>query len=83
MKAVHYLHSMGICHRDIKPENFLYTSKNSKTLKLIDFGVSKIFATQAKQLIEMHTQAGSVRTDFDIGCLSYLALLHQSRSYQR
>mgnify|MGYP000868733989 FL=1 len=48
MKAVHYLHSMGICHRDIKPENFLYTSKNSRTLKLIDFGVSKIFATQAK-----------------------------------
>lgn len=60
MKAINYLHTRGICHRDIKPENFLYSSKNSETLKLIDFGVSKIFATNAKQLVDMHTKAGSV-----------------------
>jgi calcium-dependent protein kinase len=34
---------MGIAHRDIKPENFLFESKEeSATLKIIDFGLSKI-----------------------------------------
>ena len=60
MKAIMYLHSRGICHRDIKPENFLYVSKKSDTLKLIDFGVSKVFAVDSDALINMHTKAGSV-----------------------
>ena len=41
--AVRYLHEMGIVHRDLKPENLLYdTDKPSATIKLSDFGVSKI-----------------------------------------
>lgn len=43
LRSVNYIHSMGIAHRDIKPENFLFESKEeSATLKIIDFGLSKI-----------------------------------------
>lgn len=41
--AVSYLHKLGIIHRDLKPENILMTNKGDKaTLKLLDFGLSKI-----------------------------------------
>lgn len=38
LKAVVYLHSLGIIHRDIKGANILLT--NSGDIKLVDFGVS-------------------------------------------
>lgn len=44
--AINYCHKMGIVHRDIKPENIMIeTRENSGLLrvKLIDFGVAKIF----------------------------------------
>ena len=44
LRALVYLHRMGIVHRDIKLENILYEnhSKNS-TVRLIDFGLSRTF----------------------------------------
>jgi len=60
IKAIQYLHSLGVCHRDIKPENLLYLRKDSSTLKLIDFGISKIFVNDAEDAIRTHTKAGSV-----------------------
>lgn len=46
MRAIHYCHKNKICHRDLKPENFLYkTKEDGSPLKLIDFGLSKIFVT--------------------------------------
>jgi calcium-dependent protein kinase len=47
LSALNYCHKMKICHRDLKPENFLFECKTvdaSATLKLIDFGLSKIYA---------------------------------------
>jgi len=42
LKAVEYLHAMGIVHRDIKPENLLYTNTSDDALiKLADFGLAK------------------------------------------
>ena len=38
--AVKYCHNQKIAHRDLKPENFLLLSKDSLSLKLIDFGLS-------------------------------------------
>ena len=44
IKALIYLHTLGIMHRDIKPENIMIeTGKNGKEFKkayLIDFGLS-------------------------------------------
>jgi calcium-dependent protein kinase len=38
--AVKYCHTQKIAHRDLKPENFLLLTKNTLSLKLIDFGLS-------------------------------------------
>jgi calcium-dependent protein kinase len=37
-----YLHCHDICHRDLKPENLLFADSKHETIKLIDFGLSKI-----------------------------------------
>lgn len=39
--AVKYCHHMGVANRDIKLENTLLSDKDSKLLKLCDFGLSK------------------------------------------
>jgi calcium-dependent protein kinase len=39
--SLRYLHSQGIIHRDVKLDNFVYESKGSDHLKLIDFGLSR------------------------------------------
>jgi len=36
------LKGKGIVHRDIKLDNFLFESKNSKNIKLLDFGTSEM-----------------------------------------
>lgn len=42
--AVAYCHDHGVCHRDLKPENCLFSNQtNDSDIKLIDFGLSKVF----------------------------------------
>jgi serine/threonine protein kinase len=40
VEAVNYLHLLKIAHRDLKPENFLFLTKDSNNVKLIDFGLA-------------------------------------------
>ena len=44
MSAICYCHAQGICHRDLKPENLLFYSSEDSPLKVIDFGLSRIFS---------------------------------------
>ncbi len=44
MSAICHCHSQKICHRDLKPENLLFlNSSPDSPLKVIDFGLSKIY----------------------------------------
>ena len=52
LSAVNYCHKMHIVHRDLKPENILIVGKDKEglpTIKLCDFGTSKMFEKGAVQ----------------------------------
>lgn len=44
-----HIHQSGYIHGDLKPENILFISKDSLSLKIIDFGVSKSIKKEEKQ----------------------------------
>ena len=44
MNGILYYHLKGICYKDLKPENILFlTNDDNSPIKIIDFGLSKIF----------------------------------------
>jgi serine/threonine protein kinase len=60
--ALQAAHSEGIVHRDLKPDNiFLCPDGNGgEVVKLLDFGVAKLLATEDSGEVAYRTAAGSV-----------------------
>jgi calcium-dependent protein kinase len=48
LSAVVYCHKQKIVHRDLKPENLLLENKDSDSIKVIDFGTSRVFDPHTK-----------------------------------
>lgn len=47
--GIKYLHDYGVLHRDLKPENIMLSDTTEKaTVKIMDFGLSKIMGPQEK-----------------------------------
>ena len=44
--ALRFVHSCNVLHRDLKTANILRTGPEDRTLKLGDFGISKVLASQ-------------------------------------
>ncbi|KAK8813221.1 hypothetical protein WA158_002813 [Blastocystis sp. Blastoise] len=56
--AVCYLHEKHIAHRDLKLSNIMYKNKTSDEIKLIDFGLSKVYMHDA-HIKSMNTIVGT------------------------
>ena len=54
--AVEYCHNSKIIHRDLKLENIMKVSKNSNSIKIVDFGIAGLFAGLKSEI----TKAGSI-----------------------
>jgi tRNA A-37 threonylcarbamoyl transferase component Bud32 len=48
LRAVAHCHKFGIIHRDLKLENILFVDRDGELVRLIDFGLSKIFFQKEK-----------------------------------
>ncbi|KAJ9552795.1 hypothetical protein OSB04_016840 [Centaurea solstitialis] len=69
-RGLSYLHSKKIVHRDLKTENMMLHA--NRTLKLVDFGVSRVEAQNPRDMTGV------------TGTLSYVALeVFEGKSYNR
>lgn len=66
LRSLAEAHAKGIVHRDLKPDNLFYarmrtTSGDSEEIvKVLDFGIAKMFGEGAGPLNAVETQAGTV-----------------------
>jgi calcium-dependent protein kinase len=69
VSSVACMHSQGICHRDLKMENILFEDSSPEShVKLIDFGLSKIYLKGSKKLKGMTGTLYSMAPEVMNGC---------------
>ena len=63
LRSLHEAHTKGLVHRDLKPDN-IYLARveghPDAVVKVLDFGIAKIFRDDAKPIDQLETQAGTV-----------------------
>lgn len=52
--AVHHAHARGVVHRDLKPGNLMVSGEDA-TLKVLDFGMAKITASDIQESLALST----------------------------
>jgi serine/threonine protein kinase len=58
--AIHEAHARGILHRDLKPENiFVIPTPQGEVVKVVDFGISKIFTEEGVKLTQTGVTVGT------------------------
>ncbi|XP_012731139.2 myosin light chain kinase 2, skeletal/cardiac muscle isoform X2 [Fundulus heteroclitus] len=53
--GLQYMHKMSILHLDLKPENILCVSRVTNKIKIIDFGLARIYKPQDKLKVNFGT----------------------------
>jgi serine/threonine-protein kinase len=63
LRSLSEAHSKGLIHRDLKPDN-IYLARieghSGPVVKVLDFGIAKVFRDDAKPMDQLETQAGTV-----------------------
>jgi serine/threonine protein kinase len=94
LSAISYMHSRNVAHRDLKYENILFVSKYTSEVKLIDFGLSRVYQdtahltdiagtiyTMAPEVLQgFHTEKADL---WSIGVLAYMLLVSSLPFYGR
>jgi serine/threonine-protein kinase len=63
LRSLHEAHTKGLVHRDLKPDNIYLARVEGHpegVVKVLDFGIAKIFRDDAKPIDQLETQAGTV-----------------------
>src|SRR4029453_12832192 len=62
-EAIAEAHALGIIHRDLKPSNLFLADRadGSRTIKVLDFGISKLMPDGAHMLDASLTKTSAVR----------------------
>ena len=60
LQGLSHAHTLGVIHRDLKPANLFlaHQTDGSAIIKILDFGIAKLTASEPGESVSRHTQQG-------------------------